>query len=1225
MDSILSTAISFAISYVANCLPVPTKDLDGRLEACYHRALDRWNVPQDTKESAKDDMTKHLVGLKEIITHTSRGRHPKECELLQLWAKEILGDSDCNQFILAHQNEILQIEMRKGFLKVEDVIEAINRQKEELDKVSQKIQQLLNRGVQDATTYWEKWATGAKDLKLGYDIVLSGRKEASEEILTACHTPKFVSIESSSLSDAFAFSVATIMKESPEDVSRTLIIENAETYREFLNEKTSLLIITNVQENPNYAVSKGHSVILCGTPADKSSYAGKITLPTVNRDGFRSALEVCGFDSNTISNLIIETKRESALLRRTLGINHEKEAWLKPEYNRYYIPAFLLGSWDETRNGDKQIVESLAGMDYTEFDKGLQILLNSDESPLLKVGSVWQVSSPKLFISRIQREISNDTIDHLKECVDWVLEDDDPDVIAKRDATDMRFWQDKHLYSGHLRTGLLQSTTIMAVVMEAQGISTGWIDTYIASKLKDFTLERFLSNRNNLQWIAESSPSSFLTYLEDDIKAGMPILSKVFEVKHSEYSITGTEIYYSELLSCLEQLAWDIRYLQRVTAILLEFCRFPNDSNYSNRPSASLYSIYRFMLSQTLATFSQRLGILHSLSERYPIEISEICYKLLDGIKQTVFMPTSHFRWRYSDQIKSPTYISPIPATDVNDVTKLLLSIIEMNSENICKLIDLVTNVYMDSSHSMIMSVFTENDEKMKGNEVIVECLRKNINHHIRCKTATWAIKGERLAQLQELLARIESDDVVIRNKHYFAEYLVKDGLEDLNKDFKKQIKESRIFRKNILENIIASKGWDAIWTMPSCVGNTDGLAEAIVELSGDSKLYDVFELYSKKMLDNKFVRKYFRTLFCDFGKEKYLRYINELKAISENNIGIILYSPDVIPEISTIVDTLHGSLQKEYWENVGLWGLTVDNVVYAIERLRGVGRYAEIFSLIYQNEFRAFINSTLWLEVLIECFDNGKLNVLLQESYYISEILKCVQLPNEAVAKGKLLLLELAMYDYLKHYLNNSEFHLIHLVNTEPEMMMELVQLAFLEDEGYREELELTETERRNKLGLKRLACNFFYHYHDVPGTRPDGTIDGLFLKDYLIKLQQIAQMCHRIDVLPVVIGRILGNMPEKEDYPSDLMCELVEYFNDDSIDNEIGCCVSNRRGMSSRSSYSGGDIERSHIDTFKKYRDRALTRSPHLTKVFENEIKSYEHLATIEDERGKLADLNY
>lgn len=147
----------------------------------------------------------------------------------------------------------------------------------------------------------------------------------------------------------------------------------------------------------------------------------------------------------------------------------------------------------------------------------------------------------------------------------------------------------------------------MAVVMEAQGISTEWIDTYVANKLKDFTLERVLSNRNNLQWIAESSPLSFLNYLEDDIKVGMPILSKVFEVKHSENSIAGTKIYYSELLFCLEQLAWDIRYLQRVTVILLELCRFPNDSNYSNRPSDSLYNIYRFSFPQTLATFSQRL------------------------------------------------------------------------------------------------------------------------------------------------------------------------------------------------------------------------------------------------------------------------------------------------------------------------------------------------------------------------------------------------------------------------------------------------------------------------------------------------------------------------------------------------------------------------------------------------------------------------------------------
>ena len=1220
----LSTAISFVISYVANCLPVPTKDYDGRLKDCYCRALDKWNVPQEVKTGAKDDIQKHFIGLKEFITHTSKGRHPKECELLRLWAEEILGDSHCNQFILANQNEIMQVEMRKGFLKVDEVLEAINYQKEELQKIEKKVQQLLNRGVQDAETYWDIWATGG-GVKLGYDIVLSGRKMATDAVLEACHTPMFVSIESTSLSDAIAFSVATILKESPSNVSRTRIIDNAETYRDFLKEKVSLIIITNVQENPNYAVSKGHSVIYCGTPADKSLYAGKIVLPVVEREGFRDALEACSFDSDTITHLILETKRDTSLLRRYLGINNEKEVWLKPEYNRYYIPAILLGSWDEKRDGDKQIAESLAGMGYVEFDKGLQILLNSNEPPLVKVGSIWQVSSPKLLITRILNELSNDTLEHFKECIDWVLEDDDPDVIAKRDANDFRYWQDRHLYSGHLRTGLLQSITIMAVVMEAQQISTAWIDNYIESKLKDFSLERFLSNKNNIQWVTECSPSSFLKYIEEDIKAGMPILSKVFEIKHPKFSITGSEISYSELLFCLEQLAWNIIYLPRVTSILLNFCKFPNDSNYANRPIASLYNIYRFSLPQTLAAFSQRLGILQSLSKQYPKELSELCYKLLDGIGQTIFMPTSHFRWRYSDQIKSPKYIPAILGDDVIAVTKLLLSIMEMSIDNICKLIDLATKKFMECSHSLFMSTFEENKDVMKGNEVIVERLRKNINHHLRYNTSAWSIRGESLEQFQELLSKIESDDVIIKNKHYFDNYLVKHDFDSIEQDYQKQRKESRLLRKGILNEIVAAQGWGGIWKLSHCVGNTDGLAEAIVEITDNSKRQEVFRLYCDKKLENKFVRYYFRTLFYEFGKDNYLQYVNELKAISDKDICVVLYAPDIVQEITHIVDGLPVQIQKEYWENVGLWGLTDENVLYTIERLRSVGRYSDILNFVHNKALKPYISGALWLEILIDCFDNGHMAALSQDSYDVAEILKCIQIPSNPVAKGKLLLLELALFERISLYLSQSECHLLNLVNNEPEMMMEIVKLAYLEDEEYRENHDLTDVERNNKIVLAQLAWNFLFNYHSVPGMKQDGTIDENFLREYLVQLKVCAERCHRIHIIPMITGKIIGNMPETDDYPSDLMCELVEEYADDRIDCEISCCISNRRGTSSRSAYAGGDIERSHIETFKTYLNRTLTRSPRLTKVFESEIKSYESMAARQDVEGKLHDLRY
>ena len=1223
MDVILSSAISFVISYVANCLPIPTKNFEGKLKACYHRALDRWNVPQVVKDKAKDDMSKHLVGLREIITRTTKGRHPKECELLRFWAEEILGDSDCHQFILENQHEIMQIEMQKGFLKVDDVLNVLEQQKKDLEKISLKVQQLWKRGVIDAYTFWDIWATGANGLKLEFDIVLSGRQIVSDEILKACCTPTFVCIEAKSQSDSLAFAVATILKHSPDNAERTLVIENADTYRDFLNEKTPLIIVTNVMENPNYAVSKGHSVIWCGIPADKSYYSGKIVLPTVDRDGFRQSLKASGLDDNIISNLMQETKRESALLRRALGINCEKESWMSPVNNKYYIPAILLGAWDETREGDKEIVSKMAGMDYSMFDKGLQILLNSSEAPLFKVGGVWQISSPKLLLSRIIGELSNDTINRFKECIDWVLEDDDPDVIAKRDATNLQFWKDKHLYSGHLRNGLLQSITIMSVVMESQGIAIDWIEHYIANKLKDFSFERFLTNKHELRWMAECSPCAFLDYLENDLKNGANILSKVFEIKKKNLNLLGSEIYYSDLLFCLEEIAWDVRYLPRVTALLLEFCKYPNDSNYSNKPSASLYNIYRFSLSQTLADFPSRLGILSSLSRRYPKEVRELCFKLLDGIKQTVYMPTSHFRWRYVDKIKTPNCIYSIPTNHVVEMTELLLSVTDENEDNICNLIDLAMNDFMLCSHHLILAKLYKCERMMNGNEIVVECLRKNINQHLRCKTASWAMNINELSPFQSLLVRIESEDVIIRSKHYFSDYLVNDDFEDT--DFAKQRKESRVYRKGILEKVIDIKGWDGIYELARCVRNISGFVEAVVELSGDSKRCEIYRQYCDGKLEASFVKQYFRTLYYDFGKDSYLQYIKELETISSEQICIVLYAPEIIQEITTIVDTLPGNIQKEYWSNVGLWGLTVDLALYAIERLRNVGRYADIIRLVHDKDIKLHISSSVWLDILFEIFDNGQIGVLYKEYYYIAEVLKCITIPSEMTVKLKLMLLELVMFDNLRHYMKKNEIHLLQIVDTEPEMMMELIQLAYIEDEGYREEIELSESEQKNRIALAQLAWNFFYHYHSVPGMKSDGTIDGSYLKTYLEKLQQCAETCHRTHVMPLVIGRILGNMPETKDYPSDLMCELVEFFDNDDIDNEICCCLSNRRGMSSRSPYDGGEIERSHVATFKLYRDRTLTRSPRLTKVFESEIKSYEHMAVVEDERGKLTDLNY
>lgn len=1222
-------ALNLVISYIAGCIPTPHRgrmDIEEKLDKCFERALDKWNVAQCVKDVARNDKGRYMLGLKEIVTHQSKGRHPYECDLLRLWAAEIDGDETCSSFLSAHREDFIILEMQKSLMKADEVLDAVRLQKEDLKRLEEKLQQLLNRGVTVAPTYWDMWATGKDGLKLPLDIVLCGRQSVSDEVIKACRKPSYLCIESSSKNDAIAFVVASILKYSNEDASRALVVENAEAFKDLSRENTPLILITNVMENPNYAVTNGHTVIWCGTAADKIMFDGKLVLQVVDRDGFRDILLGCGMDNNKVDSLMKETKRESALLRRALGINQQKEEWMIADNSKYYIPAALLFSWDESRDGDKDLVAKMAGMDYAEFASGAHMLLECDESPLEKVGSVWTILSPKMLISRINNEISNEQIERFKECVDWALEDDDPDALAKKEADDLKFWNDKHLYSGHVRSGLLQSITILAVVKEERDESTRWIDDFIAEKLKAFNLERILSNNNNLRWVAECSPSSFVKFLEDARIDSSETLDKLFEVKHTKYGIVGTEIYYGDLLFCLEELAWDERFLARVTDLLLDFCNYPNDSNYANKPSNSLYDIYCLLYPQTLANFEKRLGVLQLLSKKHPKGVCDLCFRLLDGISQTVFSPTSHFRWRWADKIRTPKHLRQIPCEDVQALTKLLLELMTVDEDNVCRLIELATNDFMHCSQGQIVGKLNEWTDNYAGSEKVTDCLRKNINKQLRFRDAFWSMDIEDLKPYQELLPRIEPTDILIKNKHYFKDYLLREGeILDPDTDFRQKVKESRVFRKGILEQIIAEKGWDGVWKLAGCVNNTDGLVEAVIELTGDGMRKEVYAKYVRGELTAAVVSKYFRTLYYELGRDAYINYVEELKSISADHIAIVLYAPDVKPELIEVLDNMNGKIQTEYWENVRAGILDTSQIHYVIERLRNVGRYADILRFVYTDQLRDAVPMDLWLDILFEMFDKCLYKVLFQESSYVAEILKCVSVPSEPALKSKLMLLELIMFDHLRHHLKPAEFHLKRMVNTEPELMMELVQMAYRPDEGYEDVAALTEAEKEGRIVMARLSWDFFYHYHDVPGQRLDGSVDEVVLKNFITKLQECAKVCHREHVMPLVVGRILGNMPEGDNYPTDLMCELVVSLDSNDVDNEISCCLSNRRGMTSRSPFAGGNIERKHIETFKGYRDRAMTRSPRLVRVFENQIRSYEELAEREDLRGRLADLEY
>jgi hypothetical protein len=218
---------------------------------------------------------------------------------------------------------------------------------------------------------------------------------------------------------------------------------------------------------------------------------------------------------------------------------------------------------------------------------------------------------------------------------------------------------------------------------------------------------------------------------------------------------------------------------------------------------------------------------------------------------------------------------------------------------------------------------------------------------------------------------------------------------------------------------------------------------------------------------------------------------------------------------------------------------------------------------------------------------------------------------------------MELFIFDHLRHNMNIHDIHLIQEVNQNPSLLMELFSLAYPADEGHEKEEPKDNAEKDFRTAIAQLAFSFIYNYHEVPCSDISGKVDEEALSYYFKELKDQAEQCHRTHILPMIIGRILGNFKETEDYPSDILCRFVEYFNDDNVDTEIRCAISNRRGWSSRAYNEGGTIEWHHVDTFTKYRNKARIRSPRLTRIFDNLIKEYQQMAEIEDNKAMFLDM--
>ena len=1084
--------------------------------------------------------------------------------------------------------------------------------------LADKLNILNTGGYQLPDAFWIQWASGDK-YTLPYQIVTAGRKKAIDSVLKACSNSCCLYIQALTQSEAVAFALASIATCSDADKlhAKTIIVTDQNTFNDLVSHYDNLIIITTLRDNMAYALSRNHTIICAVTPEDQVSSA--VMLARVEREGFVKAIEDCGFDSIQARKIATDTARDVNVLRRRMKIDKLKPEWANKDGIYTLLPIILLGQWNENVSGDLELVEELSGKTYSDYAKILQGFRLMSDSPIAHVGTVWRLKSPMDAISYASVYMTDGDLAKLKEICVLLIADDDPEAVDKVTSNEWKMWQFNQQFSSNIKKGTYQSLILLSLINDESDSRKTWVDSLIQELLKGWTLQRFLSNRTYFTLLAEASPEVFLEFLEETEK---DIYDVVFTPQKSNVGLTGWNIYYTEILFSLEMLAWDEDYIYRVTSLLLRFSTYKNESNYANKPANSLAEIFRFQWPQTFAKFENRIEVLTSLSTSLKQQICDLCFRILEGLNPNTLSQTQFYKWRHFSDLSFPEYV-PIPVSNVEAITKLLLNCTTFSEDDTCKLLKLSTNKWMNCCRVDILDAITKRKDAFYESDVVEHALRDELIHHLSIPEAAWALSEKELEPYKKLLSDIESKDIVMKYRWMFEDMFLRLP-QKRELDFEKEYLMKQEIRDKAVKEIISERGRKGIWELISVAKYPSAVVNSMIQLYGDGLLQDTCERFGKNIVDITFLQAFFRSLFFQNGEDDYMRIVEDVRPYGNTCLSVCLYAPGYNEKLATIAYDSSEKIEILYWQNINVAHVKTLNSIQIVDKLAWVNRFDEALELIYHNKDSNQIPDILKINVIKGLIFNGQQDFTPKiDWFYIDNVIKDLDKSEDPEIVQALVQIEFFAYPAFEHRRNINELRLIKELMSKPELFIELMVMAYKPDDGNEE--ELSESEINNRKVMTRCAFQILYNFPCCPGVDNHGNVNPDALRTYIYRLYDLSVEHHRSQVVDMVVGSLLGNLPRNDSYPQAILGEIVEDLKSDSVDEHIRMRIFNSRGVTMRAFAEGGDQERSLAALFKRYRDKVKFTYPRLSKIFTKLMHEYECYANREDCVAQLEDLEY
>ena len=197
----------------------------------------------------------------------------------------------------------------------------------------------------------------------------------------------------------------------------------------------------------------------------------------------------------------------------------------------------------------------------------------------------------------------------------------------------------------------------------------------------------------------------------------------------------------------------------------------------------------------------------------------------------------------------------------------------------------------------------------------------------------------------------------------------------------------------------------------------------------------------------------------------------------------------------------------------------------------------------------------------------------------------------------------------------------------THPESFIEIAKWTYVQEHsshGGKE--EQSDKDRQVAENKALIGYRLLNHINVIPGVSQEGVIDKQKLNAWIDRVRQLASEADRVKSVDSCIGRMLAQFPRRgEDAPPEEICEVIERLASEEVCSGYRIGLQNKVGVTVRSPYAGGEIERGRAALYTRLADLQRNRFPAVAAIFEDIAQTYTEFGLMEDREAKLSALEY